>query len=138
LTEPVRGSCLCGGVRFELTAPFTRANHCHCSRCRKESGAFGLTNGRVPRERFRLLAGEELLTVYRPGHGAVKVFCSACGASLFGGAWPEGEKITVRFGALDDDPGLRPQYHSFVDSRAVWDEVPEDGLPRYPGFHPDT
>jgi hypothetical protein len=35
----VRGSCLCNGVRFELTAPFARANHCHCSRCRKESGA---------------------------------------------------------------------------------------------------
>jgi hypothetical protein len=138
LKEPVRGSCLCGGVQFELTAPLTRANHCHCSRCRKESGAFGLTNGRVPREGFRLLAGEELLTVYRPGDGAVKVFCSVCGASLFGGDWPGGEKITVRFGALDGDPGLRPQYHSFVDSRAVWDTLPDDGLPRYPGFKPDA
>jgi hypothetical protein len=29
------GSCLCGGVRFEIRGPFLRANHCHCSRCRK-------------------------------------------------------------------------------------------------------
>ena len=103
----MRGSCLCGGVRFELTAPFARANHCHCSRCRKESGAFGLTNGRVPREGFRLLAGEDLLRVYRPA-GAVKVFCTVCGSSLFGGSWPDGDLITVRFGALDDDPGKAP------------------------------
>jgi hypothetical protein len=39
----------------------------------------------------------------------------------------------VRLGSLDGDPEIRPQYHSFVDSRAVWDELPEDGLPRYPG-----
>ena len=64
--NPLQGSCLCGGVRFEVTAPFLWANHCHCSRCRKHSGAFGGTQGRVPREGFRLLAGEELIRVYRP------------------------------------------------------------------------
>ena len=66
MDEPLRGSCLCGGVRFEVTAPFRRANHCHCSRCRKHSGTFGLTQGRVPREGFRLVAGEALIRVYRP------------------------------------------------------------------------
>jgi hypothetical protein len=130
--EPVRGSCLCGGVQFELTEPFRRANHCHCSRCRKHSGTFGLTQGRVPREGFRLLAGEELVRVYRPDEGAaVKAFCGVCGSSLFGGTWPDGPEVSVRLGALDGDPGIRPQYHSFVDSRAAWDELPEDGLPRY-------
>ena len=59
--NPLSGSCLCGGVRFEVTAPFRRANHCHCSRCRKHSGTFGETQGRVPREGFRLLQGEDLI-----------------------------------------------------------------------------
>jgi hypothetical protein len=131
------GSCLCGGVRFEVTAPFRRANHCHCSRCRKHSGTFGLTQGRVPREGFRLLAGEELIRVFRPAEGAaVKAFCSACGSSLFGGTWPDGPEVSIRLGALDDDPGIRPQYHSFTDSRAPWDELPDDGLERYPGPPP--
>lgn len=137
--DPVRGSCLCGGVRFELTKPFRRVNHCHCSRCRKESGAFGLTNGRVPREGFRLLAGEELIRVYEPEDGgAVKAFCSVCGSSVLGGRWPGGDEITVRLGMLDDDPGIAPQYHSFVDSRASWDVLPDDGLPRYPDAKPDA
>jgi hypothetical protein len=132
--EVVGGSCLCGGVRFEVELPFLRANHCHCSLCRKHSGTFGLTQGRVPREQFRLLEGEELLTVFRPTTGTVvKAFCSSCGSSLFGGSWPEGDEVSIRLGSLDADPGIRPQWHQFVDSRAVWDEIPEDGLPRYPG-----
>jgi hypothetical protein len=122
-------------VRFEVEPPFRRASHCHCSRCRKHSGTFGLTQGRVARERFRLLAGEELLRVFRPDGGAAKVFCSVCGSSLFGGDWPEGDEVSIRLGSLDGDPGIRPQYHSFVDSRAPWDELPEDGLPRYAGAY---
>ena len=61
----------------------------------------------------------------------VKVFCTACGSSLFGGTWPAGPEISVRLGAIDGDPGIRPQSHSFVASRAAWDELADDGLPRY-------
>jgi hypothetical protein len=134
--EPLTGRCLCGGVRFELTRPFRRANHCHCARCRKHSGTFGLTQGRVPREGFTLLSGEELIRVYRPPGGMAKAFCSVCGSSLFGGTWPDGPEVSIRFGALDGDPGIRPQYHSHTGSAASWDEIPDDGLPRHPGPAP--
>ena len=133
----IEGSCLCGGVLFEVELPFSRANHCHCSYCRKHSGTFGLTQGRVQRERFRLLQGEELLRVYKPEGGtAVKAFCSVCGSSLFGAYWPEGDEISIRLGSLDSDPEIRPQAHVFVDSHAPWFEVPDDGLPRHPGRLP--
>ncbi len=129
--NPLHGSCLCGGVRFVVTAPFLWARHCHCSRCRKHSGTFGGTHGRVPRSGFELLAGGDLIRVFRPGDGKVKAFCSVCGSSLFGGDWPEGDEISIRFGALDGDPGIRPALHLHVASRAPWDELPDDGLPRY-------
>jgi hypothetical protein len=135
--NPLRGSCLCGGVRFEVTLPFLWANHCHCSRCRKHSGAFGGTQGRVKREGFRLLAGADLIRVYRPQDGRVKAFCSICGSSLFGGDWPEGDEVAIRFGSLDGDPGIRPEFHLFVASRAPWDELRDDGLPRYDGAFSD-
>ncbi|MDP9232278.1 MAG: GFA family protein, partial [Actinomycetota bacterium] len=80
---------------------------------RKHSGTFGLTQGRVPREQFHLLEGQELLRVFKPEGGtAVKVFCSACGSSLFGGHWPDGDEVSIRLGSLDGDPEIRPQYHS--------------------------
>jgi len=132
----VRGSCLCGGVTFKVDLPFRRANHCHCSRCRKHSGTFGLTQGRVPRSQFQLLSGDELIRVFTPEGGKVKAFCGRCGSSLFGGDWPGGEEISVRLGSMDDDPQIRPQYHTFVGSRAPWDELPDDGLPRYEALNP--
>jgi hypothetical protein len=132
----VTGSCLCGAVRFEVRGPFLRASHCHCSRCRKHSGTAVCTQTRVRRESFRLLSGEGALRVYRPApDAAVKAFCTICGSSLFGGSWPEGDEISIRLGAFDDDPGIRPQYHTFVDSRAPWDTIADD-LPRFPGAGP--
>ena len=132
----VEGSCLCGGVAFEIELPFRRANVCHCSRCRKHSGGAGLVQGRVPRERFRLLRGDELVRSFRPEGGKVKAFCSVCGSSLFGGDWPDGPEISVRFGSLDSEPGIRPEYHTFAGSAASWDVLPDDGVPRYGGAKP--
>jgi hypothetical protein len=93
--------------------------------------------GRVARERFRVLQGDELIRVWRPDDGgAVKAFCVVCGSSLFGAHWPEGDEISIRLGSLDGDPEIRPQYHSFVDSKAPWDKIPDDGLQRYAGPPP--
>jgi hypothetical protein len=120
----VSGSCLCGGVRYEVTGPFLRANSCHCSRCRKHTGAAASAQGRVP-------AGAELIKVFRPPGGMAKAFCGECGSSLFGGDWPEGEEVSIRLGTLDDEPGIRPQFHDFVADAPAWLPVPEDGLERF-------
>jgi hypothetical protein len=137
MNEPITGGCLCGGVRYEVRGPFLRASHCHCSRCRRHSGTAVCTQGRVRREDFRLLTGAELVRAFTPEVGAaVKAFCSVCGSSLFGGTWPGGPEVSIRLGSVDGDPGIRPQYHTFVGSRAVWDEI-TDELPRYPGAKPD-
>jgi hypothetical protein len=87
----------------------------------------------VRREDFRLLHGAEAVRVWRPaGGGAVKAFCQWCGSSLFGGTWPEGDEVSIRLGSVDGDPGIRPQYHTFVASRAPWDTITDD-LPQFPG-----
>jgi hypothetical protein len=92
----------------------------------------------VARDRFRLLRGEELIRVYRPAGGtAVKAFCSVCGSSLFGHQWPDGDEISVRLGALDDD-NVTLDYHSWVGSKAAWDQLPTDGLPRHDGTPPNA
>lgn len=129
----VGGSCLCGAVRYEVYGPFLRAGHCHCSRCRKHSGAGMSTQGRVAREHFRLLRGEEMIETFRPQpNAAAKAFCRRCGSSMFGGTWPDGPEISIRFGSLDGDPGIRPGCHTFTDSAAPWDAITDD-LPQHPG-----
>jgi hypothetical protein len=106
------------------------------ARCRKHSGTAAMASGRVPREGFRLVSGKQLLRVYRPEGGMAKVFRTNCGSSLFGGSWPDGPEVSVRLGSLDADPGIAPHYHSHVDSKAPWDSLPDDGLPRYGGAPP--
>ena len=130
MSNTLSGACLCGGVRFEVDPPFIRAGHCHCSRFMKHSCTFGLTQARVKREQFHLLQGADLIRVYGRGQGAVKAFCTVCGSSLFGGTWPDGAQVSIRMGAFDTDPGIRPQFHTYVASRAPWDEI-ADNLPQF-------
>jgi hypothetical protein len=70
---------------------------------------------------------------YRPdGDGWHKSYCSACGSQLFTSHPENPELIAVRVGALDQDPGVRPSVHQFVEYAAPWEPIPDDGLPRYP------
>ncbi|MGO9488101.1 MAG: GFA family protein [Solirubrobacteraceae bacterium] len=130
---PLQGGCLCGAVRYEITAPFLSAGYCHCTRCQRRTGTGSSANGRVPRHGFRLLSGEQQLRTYTPAQGKPKVFCSECGSALFSGRPLHDEEVAVRLGTLDGDPGIRPEYRQFVDFAAPWEPIPEDGLPRHPG-----
>ena len=84
----MQGSCLCGGVRFEIAEPFVSVSQCHCTNCKRISGGVGTTSGRTRTEAVRILEGEELLRPYTPAEGSAKTFCSVCGSNLFGGGGP--------------------------------------------------
>jgi hypothetical protein len=130
---PLTGGCGCGAVRFEVTQPFESAVYCHCTRCQRRTGTAASANGRAAPGSFRVVAGEEHLRSWAPEGGAEKVFCGLCGSALFSRS---GERIGVRLGALDGDPGIRPQWHQYVAYAAPWEELPDDGLPRYPEARP--
>ena len=127
----LRGSCLCGGVKFEVTAPVEEFRYCHCESCKKLSGGTGTLNGRVPSQAIRIVEGENLLRTFKPVEGTAKTFCLVCGSNLFGGGWPESPTASVRASALDDPFEARPSAHIFVRSVAAWETLPEDGLQRF-------
>ena len=78
----LRGSCLCGGVRFEIDGPLIRSSHCHCRQCQKAHGAPFRTRARVAAADFRFLAGEELVSFYESTPGTHRGFCKVCGAQV--------------------------------------------------------
>jgi hypothetical protein len=126
-----QGSCLCGGVRFEVTEPFETVTQCHCTSCKKLSGGVGTVSGRVKTEAIRILEGEELVRSFQPDEGSAKTFCSVCGSNLFGGGWPASRRTSVRLSALDTPFDRKPEQHIFVRSVAAWETLPDDGAPRY-------
>jgi hypothetical protein len=131
--HPLEGGCLCGAVRFEITAPFISAGYCHCTHCQRRTGTGSSANGRVPQEGFRLLQGTDELRSFTPAQGVPKLFCGRCGSALFSGAPLSDREVAIRLGALDRDPGIRPEYRAFLDSAVPWEAVPDDGLARFPG-----
>lgn len=132
-SRPLQGGCLCGAVRFQITAPFVLAGYCHCTRCQRRTGTGSSANARVPQSGFELLQGAEQLRSFAPPDGKPKVFCVECGSALFSGEPLSDEQVAVRLGTLDRDPGIRPQFRQFVASAASWEPIPDDGLTRHTG-----
>jgi hypothetical protein len=127
----MRGSCQCGGVRFEVAGPFASVSFCHCTTCKKISGGVGTANGRARTEDITVLEGRELIETYQPDEGSAKSFCRRCGSNLFGGGWPDTEQASLRLSAIDTGLEQKPERHIFVRSVAAWETLPDDGLPRY-------
>lgn len=133
VTDPsMTGGCLCGGIRFELTEPARVAGYCHCTRCQRRTGTAASAQARIDGRTFRLLQGEELVKAWRhPDGGFEKCFCRECGAHLFSRNPEDPRQMSVRLGAFDGDPGVRPSWRTFVAYAASWEPIPDDGLERY-------
>lgn len=138
MSDPIlTGGCLCGGVRFELSEPPSSAGYCHCTRCQRRTGTAASPQARIDGATLRILHGEELVRAWRPpDRGFEKLFCVDCGAHLFSRNPSDHTQVSVRMGAFDEDPGVRPSWRVFVTYAAPWEPIPEDGLERFPEGKP--
>lgn len=137
-SEPsTTGGCLCGGVRFELTQPATAAGYCHCTRCQRRTGGASSVQARIDGRTLKILQGQELIKSWRhPDGGFEKLFCGECGGHLFSRNPGDPTQMSVRLGAFDGDPGVRPSWRAWVSSAVPWEPIPDDGLPRLPAGKP--
>jgi len=126
----LKGSCLCGAIRYESDGPPGPLLNCHCETCRKAHGAAFATTTRVPRAGFRWTDGEELLSSYESSPGKRRHFCSRCGSQLVA-AWDAEDEIIIRVGSLDTDPGSKPVVHIWTDLKAPWYDL-DARLPSIP------
>jgi hypothetical protein len=135
----VQGSCLCGGVVFEIEGPLTPIQLCHATRCRKATGGAYATEMLGPSDGLRWKRGLEMVATYEapllespPPYR--RAFCRTCGspppAELEGSPF-----VVLNAGVLDGDPGTRPFRHAFVAQKACWHEL-TDGLPAFDGQPP--
>jgi len=128
--EVLEGGCLCGAVSYQVRGPFTLFAHCHCSRCRKASGAahatalyanpanLTWTSGRDSVVRFDLPSARSFSTA----------FCKSCGSPL-PHTTRSGRELIVPAGSLDTEPTTaQPTSHGHWESRAGWSCGP-DALP---------
>ena len=113
------GSCLCGSVVFELDpAGVVLTTQCYCENCRKVSGSESGVYLQVRPQSFRWLAGDDNVAAYESSPGNKRGFCRTCGCvapvqTSYGA-------VRVPAGALDADPGIKPDVVIYSASRAGW------------------
>ena len=129
--EPrLRGGCLCGAIRYEISAWPISAVICHCRMCQKGQGAPLSAAARFPESAFRFTKGRP--RVYKSSAIAERSFCSECGSPMLMryAVPPYGpEDLFVKIGTLDDPDAVRPESHYGVESQVSWLCI-EDDLPR--------
>jgi hypothetical protein len=126
------GGCLCGAIRYEARgAPFHQTV-CHCSICRRSTGAPMVAWFSVKLADFTITAGQP--SHYRSSTQAVRSCCPTCGTQLtfkYEGL----DEIDVTVCSLDDPEAAAPDDHTYVSSQLSWVNL-DDGLPRHAQARP--
>jgi hypothetical protein len=124
------GRCQCGAVRYTVPDAFRYALNCHCSDCRRVTGAAFKPLAGIERAKVSFTSGaDRLKTIGVPD--ACNLRCEACG-SLLMSVVREGAYVHVAMGSLADAPTIRPSAHVFVGSKAPWFTITDD-LPQFDG-----
>jgi hypothetical protein len=131
---PIRGSCLCGAVTFEIDKATGPVELCHCNRCRKVSGSSALASIGVRTDDYRFLTGREFVRTYdapilyeAPAYRSM--FCSVCGCPVPPPDVEPGHHFEIAAGLFDEDPGVTADRHIFVELTPAWDDT-RDNHPR--------
>lgn len=131
------GSCLCGGIQFEVTGELAKMQVCHCRQCRKAQGTPFATNILVNASDFKVVQGDNLLREFesatRPGK--YRVFCRVCGSPIISRRSSAPEFVRVRAGTLNEELPIKVDFHAFVRNKANWWPITDD-LPQHDEFAP--
>jgi hypothetical protein len=125
------GKCLCGTVVYEVQDQFRYALNCHCSNCRRATGAAFKPFAGIESVKFRITRGADQLLIFgkESPHDA---HCGKCGSLLYS-LVREAQFVHVSMGTLIDAPSIRPSAHIFVGSKAPWYTITDD-LPQHEEF----
>lgn len=126
MTEITKGSCNCGGVKWEVDTDMRGVVACHCTQCRKQSGHyFAATN--APNANLKI-AGEENLKWFHSSSNARRGFCRECGSALF---WKieNSDTTSILAGSIDGDTGLKLVEHIYVSDKGDYYDI-NDHVPK--------
>ena len=122
------GGCLCGDIRYESELGPVETGYCHCSICRRSTGAPALAFASFPAHCFAYIKGEP--AVFQSSPAGQREFCSKCGTQICYRESGQAKTVDVNSGTLDDPELAAPQFHIYTDDRISWFDL-ADQLPRH-------
>ena len=121
------GGCCCGGVRYEASDTPFNATLCHCTTCRRTSGAPVVAWFSVRESAFRILIGNP--TRFASSDHGQRTFCPRCGTQLTFRSSLVGDEIDITTASLDDPQAVPPLDQTWAASRLHW--MPPDARPAH-------
>lgn len=124
------GSCLCGGICYEIHGEIGEIIQCHCQRCRKANGTAFATNAPIQKADFKIVQGEHLLKKYKSTATTDRCFCAECASPIISIKAETPDTYRLRIGTLDTPLEQKPTMHIYAASKAEWDTISDD-LPQF-------
>ncbi|MBQ4809738.1 aldehyde-activating protein [Pseudoalteromonas luteoviolacea] len=124
----IKGGCNCKAVSFEFKVNASAIYMCHCSICRRATGVNGVAVMIASKTDFKWCSGTRYIKTWRkPEHDWVCSFCTECGSSLPGEN--DDQRMYIPAGLVSNEylQGIRVTHHLWVESKACWDEIGDDG-----------
>ena len=104
------GGCLCGKIRYKVSAKPQYIDNCHCDTCRKATGSAFATNIFVSKDDLVVTQGEPKSFSHNAdsGNTVTKEFCANCGSQLFGYGTKRPDAKNIKVGSIDDANFVQP------------------------------
>lgn len=123
---PVKGSCQCGQVSYQLLAPPIKVIACHCKECQTLStSAFSITT--IVKAKNITFSGQmkQWQRSSDSGNQNVARFCPNCGNRIYH-VNPSQPDIIKLKGRLENSDHVQPTSHIWLSEKQDWYEVPND------------
>lgn len=116
----MKGSCLCGEIKYEIKSFAPGIANCHCSMCRKFHGAAYATYGTTDKADLKWISGENFIKTFRSSDTAERGFCSNCGSSIYFKLLQHDSNYEITLGTLDDEPNHPVNANIYCTSKPKW------------------
>lgn len=122
MTTPLTGGCLCGAIRYTVSAPVEKLIACHCTDCQHASGTGASINALLPSSALAVTKGSTKVFSKPADSGNVlnRHFCADCGSPVYSQRANAPEFLVLKVGGLDSHEGLRVAMNIWTRSRRPW------------------
>ena len=135
----VEGGCICGALRYQLTAPPLAVYACHCKDCQRAGSAPYAVGLFADKASFDVIANGGIHRFDKPadsGRVVPQFSCAVCGTRVWHEPVTAPNRVIIRAGTLDDADWAVPAAHIWTASRSPLANIPADA-PQFPGQVPD-
>ena len=134
MTSLITGGCLCGAIRYTISAPVSGLRACHCTHCQKTSGTGSSVNAVIQSRDFALTQGTPKRYAVKADSGRTlqRFFCGDCGSPIYSQRDSMPERMVVRAGSIDDSSAMKITAHIWTKSARPWSHI-DPGTEQLPG-----